>query len=64
VAAERGLREGDVILRAGDREVGNPADVSAAVEAARQAGRPAVALQIQRGDQRSFVALPLGQRQG
>ncbi|HEV7267771.1 MAG TPA: Do family serine endopeptidase [Falsiroseomonas sp.] len=64
VAAERGLQEGDVILRAGDRDVANPGDVSAAVQAARQAGRPAVALQIQRGDQRSFVALPLREQQG
>ncbi|WP_372616821.1 Do family serine endopeptidase [Falsiroseomonas sp.] len=64
VAAERGLQEGDVILRAGDRDVANPGDVSAAIQAARQAGRPAVALQIQRGDQRSFVALPLTGQQG
>ena len=64
IAEERGLRPGDVILRAGEREVSRPSDVAQAVEAARKANRPAVALQIQRGDMQSFVALPLRERQG
>ncbi|MBW8268667.1 DegQ family serine endoprotease [Caldovatus aquaticus] len=59
VAEERGLRPGDVILRAGDRAVQSPRDVAEAVNAAREAGRPAVALQIQRGENRAFLALPL-----
>ncbi|WP_206035615.1 Do family serine endopeptidase [Roseomonas sp. HF4] len=58
-AAERGLREGDVVLRAGDREVRAPQDVVAAVEAARAAGRGAVALQVERDGGRRFVALPV-----
>jgi serine protease Do len=58
-AAERGLREGDVVLRAGDREVRAPQDVVAAVEAARAAGRSAVALQVEREGGRRFVALPV-----
>jgi serine protease Do len=62
VAAERGLKQGDVILRAGGREVTSPRDVVAAVKAARDAGRPSIALQIEReGGRRSFMALPLGQ---
>jgi serine protease Do len=64
VAEARGLQPGDVILRAGDRDVSSPGDVASAVEAARNAGRPAIALQIQRGDLRSFVALPLRAQQG
>lgn len=61
-AAERGLKRGDVILRAGGREVKSPAEVAAAVKAAREAGRPSIALQIEReGGARSFMALPLGQ---
>ncbi|GGG34879.1 hypothetical protein GCM10010964_23450 [Caldovatus sediminis] len=64
VAEERGLRQGDVILRAGDRPVAGPRDVAEAVNAAREAGRPAIALQIQRGEAHAFVALPLEQRQG
>ncbi len=59
-AAERGLRPGDVIFRAGDREIRSPADVSGAVEAATEAGRSAIALQIERDGRRSFVAVPLG----
>ncbi len=59
VAAERGLRPGDVIRRAGDRETAQPSDVVDAVTAARNAGRPSIALQIERDQGRSFVALPL-----
>ncbi|WP_207539531.1 Do family serine endopeptidase [Sabulicella rubraurantiaca] len=62
-AAERGLQPGDVILRVGNQEIKGPGDFVAAIEAARQAGRPVVALQIQRGEATSFIALPL-QRQG
>ncbi|WP_158295454.1 DegQ family serine endoprotease [Crenalkalicoccus roseus] len=58
-AAARGLRQGDVILRAGDRAVNGPEDVAQAVRAARQQGRQAIALQIERDGARLFVALPL-----
>ena len=64
VAASRGLQPGDVILRAGGQEVNAPSDLAAAVEAARKAGRPAVALQVQRGEARTFIALPLGGEPG
>jgi serine protease Do len=64
VAEERGLRPGDIILRAGGKDVSGLGDVVAAVNAARKAGRPAVALQIRRGEGRSFVALPLQPDQG
>jgi serine protease Do len=59
VAASRGMRPGDVILRAGGRDVASPRDVSEAVAAARREGRPAIALQIDREGGRAFVALPL-----
>jgi serine protease Do len=59
IAATRGLQPGDVILRAGEREVRVPGDVTAAVAAARSAGRPAIALQVVRDGGRRFVALPL-----
>ncbi len=60
IAAQRGMQAGDVILRAGDRDVRGPEDVTSAVTAARAAGRPAIALQITREGARAFVALPLG----
>lgn len=59
IAATRGLQAGDVILRAGEREVRRPEDVSQAVAAARSAGRPAIALQVAREGGRAFIALPL-----
>jgi serine protease Do len=59
VAAERGLREGDVVLRAGERETRQPQDVAEAVAAARGAGRPSIALQVEREGARRFVAIPL-----
>ncbi|WP_198369603.1 Do family serine endopeptidase [Roseomonas rosulenta] len=59
VAAERGLREGDVVLRADGREASQPRDVSEAVNAARSAGRPSIALQVERDGARRFVAIPL-----
>jgi serine protease Do len=59
LAAERGMQPGDVILRAGGQAVRGPADVARAVDAARQAGRSAIALQIEREGGRAIVALPL-----
>jgi serine protease Do len=59
VAAERGLRPGDVVLRAGERDAANPQDVVDAVKTAREAGRPSIALQVERDGARRFIALPL-----
>jgi serine protease Do len=58
-AEERGLRPGDVVLRAGDREAKAPSDVAEAVRAARRAGLPSIALQVERDGARRFVAIPL-----
>ncbi|MBR0652422.1 Do family serine endopeptidase [Roseomonas terrae] len=59
VAAERGLRAGDVVLRAGERDAANPQDVVDAVKSAREAGRPSIALQVERDGARRFIAVPL-----
>ena len=48
-AAERGIRRGDVILSINRQAVTSTAQVNAAVEAARRAGRTAVLLLIKRG---------------
>lgn len=58
-AAERGLRAGDVVLRAGERDAAAPQDVLDAVKSARDAGRPSIALQVERDGARRFVAVPL-----
>jgi serine protease Do len=59
VAAERGLRAGDVVLRAGERDAANPQDVVDAVKTAREAGRPSIAFQVERDGARRFIAVPL-----
>ncbi len=55
----RRLRRGDVVVRVGDRAVASPADVTAAVAAARTAKRPSVLLLISRGGRTIFVPLKL-----
>ncbi|WP_187830342.1 DegQ family serine endoprotease [Siccirubricoccus phaeus] len=59
IAAAQGLQPGDVILRAGDRQVRGPRDLQEALTAARRENRPAIALQVERDGGRAFVALPL-----
>jgi len=57
VAAEKGMRAGDVIVEINQSEIANPADVQNKVKEAQQAKRRSVLLLVDRqGDQR-FVAL-------
>lgn len=58
-AERRGLRAGDVILSVDDRAVAAPRDVAGAVDAARNAGRPSVAVQVECGEGRASVTLLL-----
>jgi serine protease Do len=48
-AAEQGLQRGDLIVSINNQPVSTPAQVIAAVEAARKAGRSSVLLLVQRG---------------
>ena len=57
VAAQKGLRSGDVILEAAGRPVSRPAEISSALDAAKKDGRKAVLLRVKSGDQTRFVAL-------
>jgi serine protease Do len=60
-AAGKGLREGDVILKAGDETVSSPQDVINAVNKTKEQGDKAVMFHIKRnGDQMVLVAVPLG----
>ena len=59
-AAQKGLRRGDVILKAGTRPVESATDLAAAVSSARSAGRPSVPLLVARGDQRFYVPVAIG----
>jgi len=58
-AAKKGLKPGDVIVRAGDRAASSPADVQAAEAAAKKDGRPSVLLQVHHGGRNLFVAIKI-----
>ena len=59
-AAQKGLKEGDVILKAGDETVTSPQDVVKAVKKTKDDGLPAVMFHIKKsGDQTVLVAIPL-----
>ena len=62
-AAEKGLRRGDVIVSVNRQAVASPAQVLAAVDAARRSGRTSVLLLIQRGQgPEVFVGLDIAAR--
>ncbi|MBI3452984.1 MAG: DegQ family serine endoprotease [Rhodospirillales bacterium] len=60
VAAERGLRPGDVIVEVAQEEVSAPAQVVNKVKDARTAGRKSVLVMIERQGEQRFVGLPVG----
>jgi len=57
-AAEKGLKEGDVILEVAGKKVSNPGDVVEGIRKAKDRGRKAVLLRMKSGKQVRFVALP------
>jgi serine protease Do len=57
VAAQKGLRVGDVILEAGGHSVAQPTDVSSALAEAKKNGRKAVLLRIKSSEGTRFVAV-------
>ncbi len=57
LAAQKGLKSGDVILEAAGKSVARPADIAAALDAAKKEGRKAVLLRVKSGDSVRFVAL-------
>jgi len=59
-AAQKGLRQGDVILRAGAHQTQSATDLSQAIGSAKSAGRPSVPLLVARGSQRFYVAVQIG----
>ena len=62
-AAEQGLQRGDLIMSVNRQAVTTPAQVMAAVAAARRAGRTSVLLLVKRGPgPEAFVAVQIGAR--
>ena len=58
-ASDKGLQRGDVIIRAGDREVVSAGDVAAAVSTWKKEGRKEIPLAITRGGRTLFVPLKI-----
>ncbi|HVH75025.1 MAG TPA: DegQ family serine endoprotease [Stellaceae bacterium] len=58
-AATEGLRAGDVIMEAAQREVASPTDIVGRIAAAKKSGRKAILLLVQRKGDLRFVALGL-----
>jgi serine protease Do len=58
-AGDKGLKAGDLIVRAGDTSVDGPHDVQAAVAAAKKEGRPSILLGIRRDGHNYFVPVKI-----
>jgi serine protease Do len=56
-AGQKGLRRGDVIVRAGDRPVSSAADLAAVVDAGRKANRGSVLVGVFRNGRTTFLPL-------
>jgi len=59
LAEDAGVQPGDVIERVGPNAVRTPGEVAAAIRAAQQQGRPAVALLVRRQGKTAYLGLPL-----
>jgi serine protease Do len=59
-AAERGFKEGDVILEVAGKSVANPSDVRDAIKTAHADNRNNVLMRVRSGDAFHYVAVPLG----
>ena len=60
VAAQKGLKVGDVILDAGGQKVMKPSDVTSVLQAAKKDGRKAILLRVKNDQGTRFVALGTG----
>jgi len=59
-AAERGFKEGDVILEVAGKTVSSPADVRAQIAGMHKDGKHTVLIRVKSPDGTKFVAVPLG----
>ena len=61
IAADHGLKTGDVILDVGGKKVGNPGEVRDAIRDAQKDGKRTVLMRVKSGGEGTkFVALRLG----
>ena len=59
-AAEKGLRRGDVLTKAGGRDLASPDDLTQSLEQAREQGRKSVLTLVKRNGGQRFIAIPVG----
>jgi serine protease Do len=59
-AAQRGFKEGDVILEVAGKNVTNPGDVRDAIKTAHADNKNSVLMRVRTGDASHYVAVPLG----
>jgi serine protease Do len=57
-AAEKGLKQGDVILEVAGKSVNRPADVVDAMDAAKSGGKKSVLVRVKSNDGERFLTLP------
>ncbi len=60
VAAQKGLRRGDVIVEAGGQTLAEPSDLTNALQTAKRDGRRSVLLRVKSPEGMRFVAIPIG----
>ncbi|NVN86982.1 MAG: Do family serine endopeptidase [Rhodopseudomonas sp.] len=58
-AADRGFKEGDVILEVAGKAVGSPGEVREALDAARNDNKNSVLIRVRSGGSSRFVAVPI-----
>jgi serine protease Do len=61
IAAEKGIRPGDLIVEVSQEEVSDPGDIAKCIEEARKAGRKSVLLLVDGQAGLRFVALRIGE---
>jgi len=61
-AADRGVKNGDVILEAAGRKVATAVELRNAIDAGQKSGRHSVLLHVKSGNTMKFVAVPAGHR--
>jgi serine protease Do len=59
-AADRGVKEGDVILEVAGKSVANAGDIREVIKTARADSKNSVLMKVRSGDSSHYVAIPLG----
>ena len=61
VAAENGVKVGDVILEVGGKKAASPSDISDAIRVAQNEGKRTVLMRVKSAEGAKYVTLPVGQ---